>query len=541
MKRAVIYARVSTQRQADDGVSMDSQIEQCHMKAQALGVVVDQVFRDDGVSGRTDKRPGFQAAMAFCAANPVSHFICWSTSRFGRNLLDALKNMEQLVNWGTKPAYVHQDIDPQTDQGWMVAVMTGMMDEMQSRTIARDTLRSMVSASRDGWWVGGRAPYGYRPEKVGKRSKLVPYEDEAAVVRTMFRLVIEERLGAQAIALRLNAQKLTRNGKPWGKTTVTNILKNRSYMGYRYFNQTEKRTRSAKAPDELVRVASHPALVSEEDFERAQIMMEERRPHHEAGGTPKSLFAFTGLARCGICGEALQITNGTGRGGVMYSYYSCLAHRSGKPRCFFKSIPADRFDEWMLSGILDKVLTTEVVQAVLDEITSKSHSWIQERGAQRKALVRDLRDRERRRDKLFELLEVHGKSTPNLDDLSGRLRQLSLEIEDLQLRLTRLEISEPPDFGSMKIDPAVAVEMMRERIEHCEDKRQLRGLLGTFVHQVTVSNNNARVEYREDALLRAPTATVHSGVRWLPDQIPLRTGKIEFELPEEWPRVRVAA
>ena len=65
MKRAIIYARVSTQRQADDGVSMESQIEQCRVKAHALGTEVVEVFRDDGVSGRSDKRPGFQAALAY--------------------------------------------------------------------------------------------------------------------------------------------------------------------------------------------------------------------------------------------------------------------------------------------------------------------------------------------------------------------------------------------------------------------------------------------------------------------------------------------
>jgi DNA invertase Pin-like site-specific DNA recombinase len=155
MKKAVIYARVSTQRQADDGVSMESQIEQCRLKAASLDAEVVQVFRDDGVSGRTDNRPGFQAALAYCAAHRVGYFVCWSTSRFGRNLEDALKNANQLRDWGTKAAYVHQDIDLETDAGWMLGVVTGMMDEIYSRNVSRDTLRSMITASRDGFFVEG--------------------------------------------------------------------------------------------------------------------------------------------------------------------------------------------------------------------------------------------------------------------------------------------------------------------------------------------------------------------------------------------------
>ena len=516
MKRAVIYARVSTQRQADDGVSMDSQIEQCHVKAAALGVVVDQVFRDDGVSGRTDNRSGFQSALAYCAANQVSHFICWSTSRFGRNLQEALKNVNQLREWGTKPAYVHQDIDLDTDQGWMLAVVTGMMDEMHSRNVAKDTLRSMISASRDGYWVGGTPPFGYKAVKIGKRSKLVPHESNADIVRMMFRLVLEERLGAQAIALRLNAERMLRDGKTWGKTSVTFVLKNKSYMGVRLFNQVKKKTREAKAAEEVVQVDSHPPLVSKDDFERAQTMMQDRMPQHK-GGTNKATFAFTGLVFCGICGGQLQMTSGTSRNGDQHSYYTCMAHRAGRPRCLLKAAPAALFDDWMVGEIVDKLLTPEVMQEVIGEIQGHSHSWADERSARRKVLVRDLRDKESRRGNLFELLETQGKNAPNLGDLSGRLHELSADIQEIQRQLTILETQKGPDYSQMTFDPQIAADMMRERIANCPDKRQLRGMLGTFVHQILVSNHRITVEYREDALLRGPQTTVHSGVIWLLD------------------------
>jgi site-specific DNA recombinase len=82
MKRAIIYARVSTTRQADDGVSIDAQIEQCHKKAAEMDAAVLQVFRDDGITGTSAlKRHAFQRAINFCAYNDVDYFIVWSTSR----------------------------------------------------------------------------------------------------------------------------------------------------------------------------------------------------------------------------------------------------------------------------------------------------------------------------------------------------------------------------------------------------------------------------------------------------------------------------
>ena len=84
-KTAVIYGRVSTVKQADDGLPIESQIEGGHRKAEALDVDVLKVFRDDGISGRTDERPAFREAIAYCRIHQVDYFICWSTSRFARN------------------------------------------------------------------------------------------------------------------------------------------------------------------------------------------------------------------------------------------------------------------------------------------------------------------------------------------------------------------------------------------------------------------------------------------------------------------------
>ena len=103
MKRAIIYARVSTTRQADDGVSIDAQIEQCHKKAAEMGAAVLQVFRDDGITGTSAlKRHAFQRAINFCAYNDVDYFIVWRLSLFARNKSDAARYNQILKESGTR-------------------------------------------------------------------------------------------------------------------------------------------------------------------------------------------------------------------------------------------------------------------------------------------------------------------------------------------------------------------------------------------------------------------------------------------------------
>ena len=76
--KAVVYGRVSTVRQADEGLPVESQIEQCLAKAASLDAEVIAIFKDEGISGRTAKRPAFQQAIALCSDQSIDYFIVWS-------------------------------------------------------------------------------------------------------------------------------------------------------------------------------------------------------------------------------------------------------------------------------------------------------------------------------------------------------------------------------------------------------------------------------------------------------------------------------
>ncbi|WP_290906339.1 recombinase family protein, partial [Aquabacterium sp.] len=154
MKRAVIYARVSKQR--EESVSIEAQIEQCTARAAQLGATVVRVFLDDGVSGREARnRAAFLKAKAFCEAANVDFFVTWSTSRFARNLMELFQSQAELREIGTRLECLNADVDDETDAGFISKVFNGAMDEMYSRQVARDTLRSQKKAAAEGYYTGG--------------------------------------------------------------------------------------------------------------------------------------------------------------------------------------------------------------------------------------------------------------------------------------------------------------------------------------------------------------------------------------------------
>ncbi|MGE4241765.1 recombinase family protein [Ramlibacter sp.] len=513
MKRAVIYARVSKQR--EESVSIEAQIQQCTARAHQLGADVVKVFLDEGISGReTRNRSAFQRAKAFCEATNVDFFVTWSTSRFARNMLDLFRSGEELKEIGTKLECLNADIDDETDAGFVNKAIHGLMDEMYSRQVARDTLRSQKVAAAAGYFTGGGVPFGYCTVKDGARARLAIADEEAVVVRRIFALCLAGS-GSQAIALALNEAGQLRRGSRWTKNGVNYLLKNEVYTGVRIFNKTHRRTRKTKPPEQWVKVASHPALVRDGEFERAQAMMEERIPHHEHGGGHRSMFVFTGLIHCGICSGRLQIRTGNGNGGL-YSYYACLAHKSGAPRCHFRAMRADVFDDWLLDQILKHVLTPAAMREALEDLASASEEWVQERETRRAQLVAGIRDVEGRQERLFDLLERGGRDTPDLPVVTRRLREREAELQQLQAELVALEAA-PMPARRRNIEPGIAAEVMGEVVLRADVKKK-RAFLGALLERVTVNADGVTVDYRPEALLDAGSGTsVRSTCRWLPD------------------------
>jgi site-specific DNA recombinase len=531
MKRAVIYARVSTERQADEGLSVDSQIQACRRKAEELGAAVVHVYRDDGISGRTDARPGFRAAIHHCTVAGADYMVCWSSSRFARDQLDALTYKRELAAGGVRLVYASSGIDLDTNEGWLADSFAQIIDEAYSRQVSTDTRRSMLSAARDGYFMGGRVPFGYEAAATPgtKRKRLVVQPDEAAVVAEMFELAARG-IGAFAIAAGLNDRGFTLRGRPWNKNTVLGILKSEVYMGRVIFNRFDNARRRERPAAEWVRVQAHEPIVSVERFQDVQSGLAGREP--APGATPgNTQHLFAGLMKCGACGAGLKLTTGKGRAGKTYHYYACGAAVQGR-RCAFKPLPADKFDAWAMGELLDRVLTQENVQAVLDQMDRAATDWVKGRAARRRALVAELREAEGRRTKLYEVLEVTGKDAPGISELGPRLRELNDQVKRLEAALVALEDEQDPLMPQLAVSADEAAKVLRELVDSCESPRALRDFVASIVAGVEVGLKEVRVDYHPECLIRSEGAMVHSTCSWLPVVGTLRTIQLLLPLPE---------
>lgn len=540
-KTAALYTRVSDRKQARDDVSLPAQEDAGRRKAAELGASVVRVFVDAGRSGfKEGNRPTFEDAVDFCVCMEIDYLIVWSSARFARNRFEAMTFKRELAAGGVKLIYTSSDIDIDTDEGWLTDSMMEVIDEMRSRNTSKDTVRSMLRNARSGYFCGGVPPYGFRkvPDtEHPKRKRLVAHEDEAIWVQEIFERRVSG-FGATQIADALNSQgAMRRDGSRWGKSSVLYVLKNPMMIGRTTYGRRARSGR-VKDPSTWIVVDAHQPLVSMDLWNRAQALMGEATPAATSeGGSPNSTHMFTGLMRCGVCGQAMQIETARGRT-RRYAYYVC--QRSIKHGdCKARRIRSDYVDPWLSGVIADQVITPANMRDLAIAIEAECSQYLAQRGKRRYDLERRKTALKAANGKLLDVLEQMGRDAPNLADIGPRIRENNAAIKALDASIAELETAAETAF---KFDARAIDELtvfMRSEITKTENARSSRALFSRFIKSVTVHGDSIDISYDPARLLLQPEP-VHSEVIWLPEHALLRTAVYTTRLPR-WSWIRRAA
>lgn len=521
-KTAVIYCRVSTARQADEELPIQGQRERCEDKARALGANVLRVYCDEGLSGRSDARPAFRAAILFCEAHAPTYLITWSTSRFARNRFDAQLYKRRLSRAGTDLVYVSLDIDRNSMAGQLTEGMLELFDDFASQQVAADTLRSMLRNARAGYWCGGWVPYGYVVAPAvddPRRKRLAPNPDEIAVVRRAFEMRAAGH-GARWIAADLNAAGLLHRRRKWNITTVLSLLRNEAVIGKIVFGRIQRidGERIAMPREDWIVVDAHPPIVERALWDAVQAMIVRDAPPVTeygavAGGSPHSTYAFTGLLRCGRCGASLHIESAKGRS-RRYSYYNCrAAQRSAS--CPTRRIPARYMDDWLLDIVCGDVFTRDNLRALAQDLRDVAERWHEDQAARRHAVDGQIRDVTRRNRKLYEVLEEFGRNAPNLGDLALRLRENNDRLKTLQGELARIDAEEPPRVDIADQDVDRLSYFLVEAVKSEYNIAKTRAFLAGFIERIMVESDVIRIDYSPRNLF---AGAVHTKTKWRPEQ-----------------------
>ena len=519
-KTVVIYIRVSTPEQARNDLSLTTQEEQLLARSARENWKLEGIFREEGESATTTRRPAFEAMMERVTdgSRSVDVVLVYSLSRAFRNALDQEMTVQKLRRH--KVEIVSQVEAFAADAtGKILRQFVGIVNEYQSHEISRNTTRTMKENARRGYSNGGNIPFGYKSvdaEVLGNKQKkrLAIEPVEAEVVRTCFNLAIagdgtSGPLGTKKIALWLNGRGFrSRKGTLFGTGTVHEILTRTAYTGVREFNAVDRETGERKRADEIV-TYEIPEIIDDKTFSTVQSLLVSRQPAKRGPRLDAAPSLLGGLIRCDCApSHALTASTGTSRNGTLYTYYKCIQstkqgrHCDGNgANCCNRRIPRPTADKLVTEALVDKLLTPERVMEILAGIKQRQDQRQVSANQRIVDLAREAADAEMRLGRLYKAIEdgVVDASDPTLKDRSATLRETRDRAKEA------LDYAQRSAANSQLIDPA-AVEaftrLARERLLNGEAAAR-KAYLSAVIDAVVVGDGVIRIVGSNDNLVAA--------------------------------------
>jgi len=323
---ALIYCRVSSKKQEDEGSGLDGQEHRCRERAQQLGCEVEAIFPDT-MTGEGDfmKRPGMVALLAYLNAQTEKTYVVIfdDLKRFARDVEFYRKLRRILKQRGALVDCLNFKIED-TPEGKFIETIIAAQGELEREQNARQVIQKMKARVEQGFWVY-RSPIGYEYIKAkGGGKELILHEPLASIVKEALEGYACGRFQTQAEVKRfLESQPEFPKDTPDGKIrpfTVTRFLNKVVYAGY------------IDAPKWNIsrRKGNHPAIISFETFQKIQSRLK-TAAHAPIRKNINQDFPLRGFVLCNDCQKPLTSCWSKGRN-KKYPYYlcdtkGCVSHR----------------------------------------------------------------------------------------------------------------------------------------------------------------------------------------------------------------------
>jgi site-specific DNA recombinase len=509
--RAALYARVSTERQADRG-TIGSQLALLRERIAAAGDEPVGEYVDDGQSGARLDRPGLDALRDAAEAGLIERVWCLSPDRLARAYAYQVLVLDELDRFGVSVVFTDSPgLAADDPQAILLTQVQGVIAEYEKAKIAERYRRGKLFRARAGEVVTWKASYGYRRiarSTTTGAAHLQVYEPEAAIVRRIF---TDRAAGitVREICRRLNADAIpSPTGNPtWGTSTICRLLHNEAYIGRIYYNRTEsvpdrrptRRTRQVpRDRDDWIPIDC-PRIVSDELFQAAGRVATDNAKWSPRRAEPGQ-WLLKGLVKCGVCGVGTNCHKMRGRNGTWHRYYYCRNHdpiRAGgeSRRCPERNIRADALDTFVFDHIRaaltrpDVLLAGEQAVAVRTPIPDDQLLSAELARLDRKL---DAADTERRR-----LLDLYQASLIELPEMQRRAAEVSSRRKELQYKRTsladeRTALARDNQLRSRVHDFAARIHAVIDTL----DDTQKQQLLRLLIEDVRVTGWHVQIRLR---------------------------------------------
>lgn len=429
----VAYCRVSTDK-SDQLHSLETQKQFFQDFANKEGYNLIHIYSDEGISGlQTKKRKAFLQMIEDAQKGYFEKIFVKDLTRFGRNTEDFLHYSRQMREIGVEIDFVNSNMTNMGNSEFILTVLSAIGQEESANLSKRVRFSKRAHAEK------GKVPafiYGYDRE-LGDIYNLTINEEEAKMIRRIFKMYTVDGLGANKIRNQLNEEgHRTRKGCKWSENAISRILRNELYIG-RVINCKEEITdfltgkRKKKDRSEwLITERPEFRIVDDETFARAQEILESRHYAFKTGAKHESnKYLFSSLIKCKDCGWSFRRVERTYKN--THIYWVCSGHNGqGADSC----PNAVTIDENELMGVIQNYFTEvlknkeHLTEYVVKEFEKKYRSYSADVDYG-KEIAAKTKKAENARQKYMEMYE---ENLVTLDEIKEKMNSLNAELEQLR-------------------------------------------------------------------------------------------------------------
>ena len=429
------YCRVSSEEQAQRGISIDAQKTLLQSYASATGQQI-RIYEDAGYSGKNTARPALRQMLS--ALDDVSTVLVWKLDRLSRSLRDTLSMIEDIFQpRGITLVSVTESIDTSSPSGRMMLNMLASFAQLEREQDSDRVVMAHKHLAAECKYLGGHVPLGYCIDQQ-KHYQLDPAT--SSIVRHAFDLYLS-RAGYTEILKYLNENALqhTRKKSPFKKSDLNFMLNNEIYAGT-FIRRIGADPRHKVTNPETIRVPGGvPAILSADEWERVSAIRENNRATASRARASSRIYPLTGLVFCGVCGSLMKVNvGGKTRAGQLERYYKCE-----KNRCF----PPPRV-EATETAVFQALHWFDSHEKELRESCAIANSYADgvdlEQAAEIRGLQSQIMDQNKRAAQITAFVAKSGADAPltlmdELRDIERRTAALQGKIDRLSHRMPRYD------------------------------------------------------------------------------------------------------
>ncbi len=311
IQNAIIYCRVSTEEQAEEGYSLDAQEKFCRKFAEANSYRIVEVFRDEGKTGTNIRRQGLQDTLAKCQEDEsIKAVLVQETDRLARKTVDHLAIKAILKKADVRLISVAQPMLDDSPEGQMIDTIIASVNQFQSDINSRKTKKGLQEKFDSGYWPGW-VPLGYLNSEENAQKITVSDPIRWPLIKKGLKMYLTGNYSALELTDILYEKGLrSKTGKKVCPSIMNAVLRNPFYAGLMHWNNQEKTGHY----EPMITLDEHKAILA---------IMVSHNQH--ACRRRKHSFLLRGFIFCDICGGRYTAEKHSVKG---KGYYHCGAKTS---------------------------------------------------------------------------------------------------------------------------------------------------------------------------------------------------------------------